>query len=36
VDAVVRDAFGGMELVLRGRDERLAVSRAHRALFKGM
>jgi DNA-binding LytR/AlgR family response regulator len=36
VDAVVRDAFGGMELVLRGRDERLSVSRAHRALFKGM
>lgn len=36
VDAVVRDTFGGMELVLRGRDERLAVSRAHRALFKGM
>lgn len=36
VDAVVRDAFGGMELVLRGRDERLAVSRAHRGLFKGM
>lgn len=36
VDAVVRDAFGGMELVLRGRSERLAVSRAHRALFKGM
>lgn len=36
VDAVVRDAFGSMELVLRGREERLSVSRAHRGLFKGM
>jgi DNA-binding LytR/AlgR family response regulator len=36
VDAVVRDAFGGMELVLKGRSERVKVSRAHRHLFKGM
>ncbi len=36
VDAVVRDSFGGMELVLKGRNERLQVSRAHRLLFKGM
>ncbi len=36
VDAVVRDSFGGMELVLKGRNERLQVSRAHRPLFKGM
>lgn len=36
VDAVMRDSFGGMELVLKGRNERLQVSRAHRPLFKGM
>jgi hypothetical protein len=33
---VVRDAFGGLDLVLKGRGERLKVSRSYRHIFKGM
>ena len=36
IESVVRDGFGGLELVLKGRDERLKVSRSFRHLFKGM
>jgi len=33
---VVRDGLGGLELVLKVRQERLKVSRSFRHLFKGM
>jgi hypothetical protein len=33
---VVRDGLGGLEVVLKGRNERLKVSRSFRHLFKGM
>lgn len=36
IESVVRDGFGGLELVLKGRKERLKVSRSYRHLFKGM
>jgi DNA-binding LytR/AlgR family response regulator len=36
IESVVRDGFGGLELVLKGRKERLKVSRSFRHLFKGM
>jgi DNA-binding LytR/AlgR family response regulator len=36
IESVVRDGFGGLELVLKGRTERLKVSRSFRHLFKGM
>jgi DNA-binding LytR/AlgR family response regulator len=36
IESVVRDGFGGLELVLKGRPERLQVSRSFRHLFKGM
>jgi DNA-binding LytR/AlgR family response regulator len=36
IESVVRDGFGGLELVLKGRSERLKVSRSFRHLFKGM
>jgi DNA-binding LytR/AlgR family response regulator len=36
IESVVRDGFGGLELVLKGRPERLKVSRSFRHLFKGM
>lgn len=36
IESVVRDGLGGLELVLKGRNERLKVSRSFRHLFKGM
>ena len=36
IESVVRDAFGGLDLVLKGRGERLKVSRSYRHIFKGM
>lgn len=36
IESVVRDGLGGLELVLKGRPERLTVSRSFRHLFKGM
>lgn len=36
IESVVRDGLGGLELVLKGRPERLTVSRTFRHLFKGM
>lgn len=36
IESVVRDGLGGLELVLKGRQERLKVSRSFRHLFKGM
>jgi DNA-binding LytR/AlgR family response regulator len=36
IESVVRDGLGGLELVLKGRNERLKVSRSYRHLFKGM
>lgn len=36
IESVVRDGFGGLELVLKGRSEKLKVSRSFRHLFKGM
>lgn len=36
IESVVRDGLGGLELVLKGRKERLKVSRSYRHLFKGM
>ena len=36
IESVVRDGFGGLELVPKGRKERLKVSRSYRHLFKGM
>jgi DNA-binding LytR/AlgR family response regulator len=36
IESVVRDGFGGLELMLKGRPERLKVSRSFRHLFKGM
>jgi DNA-binding LytR/AlgR family response regulator len=36
IESVVRDAFGGLDLVLKGRSERLKVSRSYRHIFKGM
>ena len=36
IESVIRDGFGGLELVLKGRQERLKVSRSFRHLFKGM
>ncbi len=36
IESVVRDGLGGLELVLKGRKERLRVSRSFRHLFKGM
>jgi len=36
IESVVRDAFGGLDLVLKSRGERLKVSRSYRHIFKGM
>jgi len=36
IESVVRDGLGGLELVLKVRQERLKVSRSFRHLFKGM
>lgn len=36
IESVVRDGLGGLELILKGRRERLKVSRSFRHLFKGM
>ena len=36
IESVIRDGLGGLELVLKGRAERLKVSRSYRHLFKGM
>jgi DNA-binding LytR/AlgR family response regulator len=36
IESVVRDGLGGLEVVLKGRNERLKVSRSFRHLFKGM
>ena len=36
IESVIRDGLGGLELVLKGRKERLKVSRSYRHLFKGM
>jgi DNA-binding LytR/AlgR family response regulator len=36
IESVIRDGLGGLELVLRGRNERLKVSRSFRHLFRGM
>jgi DNA-binding LytR/AlgR family response regulator len=36
IESVVRDGLGGLEVVLKGRQERLKVSRSFRHLFKGM
>jgi DNA-binding LytR/AlgR family response regulator len=36
IESVIRDGLGGLELVLKGRSERLKVSRSFRHLFKGM
>ncbi|MCA3214884.1 MAG: response regulator transcription factor [Burkholderiales bacterium] len=36
IESVIRDGLGGLEVVLKGRNERLKVSRSFRHLFKGM
>jgi DNA-binding LytR/AlgR family response regulator len=36
IESVVRDAFGGLDLVLKSRGERLKVSRSYHHIFKGM
>lgn len=36
IESVIRDGLGGLELVLKGRTERLKVSRSFRNVFKGM
>ena len=36
IDSVVRDERGGMEIRLKGRDERLTVSEPYFSLFRQM